>query len=129
MSLDEVLEIIDTFMLNGHDAGALYDILTALRGPDTNDSRFSDLKVPITTVIRYAVCKKSRLQFRGLIENDSVPKAEARVAVYNELRRDLRYAHFLSHAYMAFTSLGLVWDRANDINPGRKGYVLQERAN
>jgi hypothetical protein len=122
VSLDDVLEVIDTHMLTSQ-SGDLYDILTALRGPDTNDTRFNDLKIPITTIVRYAVCKKSKAHFKGLIENDTEQKAKMRVDVYSELRHT--HGHFLDHAKAAFHALGLSWDKVNDINPGRKGYVIQ----
>lgn len=90
----------------------LWDILSALRGPDANPFTEGvspvDIKAATTAVIR------KRLGFNGYkvpftVESDDTDKVK--------LRQDCEGVcgnHFTKHAQMAFYYLGLKWDEVNE---------------
>jgi hypothetical protein len=83
----------------------LYNILTALRGPDVND--YDALKDATTAIIRGVALPAVSLV--GAIVNDKDKRS------FVESRTMLRGGHFISHAEEAFTALGLKWNRFNKI--------------
>jgi hypothetical protein len=101
-----ILEDLRTFFINnGDDAGAdkLWDIISALRGPDDGNH---DLKYATTEVIRYHVTGKS---YYANVSADNDGKAKYRdELVINQ------YDHFIQHAMKAFRSLNLNWRTNND---------------
>jgi hypothetical protein len=80
---------------------AVWDVLTALRGPD-NESY--PVKEATTAVIRWHLV--GDMSGAGL---DSNPDSEQLL----EIRKELKGNHFKSHVYNAFTALGLEWGEVN----------------
>jgi hypothetical protein len=91
------------------DVRALWDVLSALRGPDepTNDEKFKDAT---TAVIREAFLGKKVKTFPADFAIDSEQRARTRI--------EMMYSHFRSHARSAFGALDLKWD---EYNPPKKG--------
>ena len=86
------------------EASKLWDILTALRGPD--DTNLS-LKEATTAVIRYhalPVCDKNG----ATVYKDCIGNEIARHKYESTASR-----HFISHAKNAFKALGLDWIKTN----------------
>lgn len=81
----------------------VWDILTGLRGPDTQDS---ELKGATTSVIRHAIFgRDSKVNNRADVSSDYPYKAEKRAKGVS--------GHFGAHAERAFESLGLSWNNYN----------------
>ncbi len=81
----------------------VWDILTALRGPDDSNS---DVKSVTTEVIRHKIFGlDSKVENHANVSHDTPWKA-------NE-RKKLQYCHFEKHAQRAFEALGLYWGREN----------------
>jgi hypothetical protein len=86
----------------------IWDILTALRGPDDGSSTS---KNAATCVIRYNVFgKKAMHGFPAMIHNDSQLDLNNRKTMAGSY-------HFKSHAENAFKALGLNWNEVNEVNP------------
>jgi hypothetical protein len=93
----------------------LWAVLTALRGPDSDDSYE---KYATTSVIRHAI--GLRKSVAGAIVNaDSAENAAIRMNIFPlELShfgglRLRKWTHFSHHVKLAFEALGLVWDKDN----------------
>lgn len=87
----------------------MWDILTALRGPDNENSQE---KSATTAVIRYMLLGEKTyktISKLALVHPDSKEKADYR---YNYKKGIL--GHFGIHAVEAFTALGLKWDEVNE---------------
>lgn len=97
------------------DARDLWNILTALRGPDSGDD---GLKQATTGVIRYMMLGKNagfphdddERNLHGSIFGPDKPE-------YAEIRKNKNNSHFLHHAELAFSALGLSWGRVNTQDP------------
>jgi hypothetical protein len=79
----------------------LWDILSAIRGPDSRNRR---LKHATTTIIRSAAFPKRPCEERSFYGEDSAKRAEIRKRVFNS-KGDQN--HFRQHVAAAFDSLGL----------------------
>ena len=79
----------------------IWDILTALRGPDNYDH---DLKKATTGLVRKAVFGSIDLPMAIVTPRD--------FAVYVD-KRTHSSGHFSNHAENAFNALGLKWDEVN----------------
>lgn len=91
----------------GPESRELWDVLTALRGPDNN--REID-KNAATAVIRHAVGLKGYTRdYSFVVLPDSVQSAEQRQV----LEREIVDSHFRRHAQLAFEALELKWDEVN----------------
>lgn len=93
--------------LNKGDGGSrrLWDVLSALRGPDLEDSE--EIKNCTTAVIRAAIGMKGEPILPAHIEADCAPLAERRIQL------PLGGYHFKCHAERAFKALGLKWFEIN----------------
>lgn len=114
----DVLKQIDTVLAKGRRGGTyerlhasshqLWNILTALRGPDSNRD---DDKYASTCVIRAAALPKTfakgkkNIPFGALMNYDSDIKADHRNAILD--------GHFKDHAKKAFATLDLRWYLTN----------------
>lgn len=99
-----------------------YDIVTALRGPDSQDSQ---LKWATVEVIRYKVGILPSNSSGCLVSPDSEEKAEYRASLgrietisykkslYLDANKHSEQ-HFLGHAFRAFEALGLKWGEVNE---------------
>lgn len=85
----------------------LWDILTALRGPDNNDPL---VKAATTEVIRRALGMSISSNL-ALVSSDLPYKVEHRKRMVAGTARVTD--HFLTHAKSAFAALGLKWDELN----------------
>jgi hypothetical protein len=88
----------------------VWNILTALRGPDDMGGR---LKNATTGVIRYAL-----LGFRGSRNHENFLIAHGCLygpdcEEYAKFRRETSTSHFEQHARAAFMALDLEWDEVN----------------
>lgn len=90
------------------EARLVWSVLTALRGPDSDDP---EEKQCTTSIIR-----------RKLLGEDSSVEAYAKIGDDSEFQlkqrllmdaRAVASRHFLSHVRSAFVSLGLKWDKVN----------------
>lgn len=125
LSLNDMLQTLDRFMLKGRetDRRGFYDIITALRGPDAEVGEFGDYapKAAITQPLRYAVFKTGYPGFRGSISADTEEFAAKR----REIGAVGGIYHYVSHAIAAFDAMGMKWNEVNDLDRGRKGYILK----
>jgi hypothetical protein len=120
--LRRILDKIDDVLMVGYDdpdkevAALLWDVLSALRGPDTNET--SVIKHATTAVLRKVAFPKTfdpstislvRKQ-RAIGENDNTNKAELRKEGIDEITG----THFEQHAQQGFRALGLGWYSENE---------------
>src|SRR5574341_1987477 len=91
----------------------LWNVLTALRGPDIADDN-ENIKTATTAVIRHAAFgPDSRVRDFGYVNPDSPEQRDRRL----NIPRD----HFWDHATLAFEALGFVWEAVNkDRNEERR---------
>ena len=121
--LKKLLDQIDTFLAKSPNAQELWDILTALRGPD---SGYPDLKDATTAVIRkHALPKTYQQKYAGAYHPGEIPailREDCGEAV--SFRKDWsppnRGSHFWVHTMRAFRTLDLNWDSNNDPKPKKK---------
>ena len=88
-------------MLEAEYSGDLWDILVALRGPD---SRNRKLKYATTAVIRQAAFPKRPCETRSIFGQDSKALAARRKAMF---KKKADHNHFREHVRDSFDSLGL----------------------
>lgn len=110
-----MLEMIVDFMnkADEDDSRKLWDVLTALRGPDSDALKLKDAT---TAVVRHKLGLLSRGNFitakdspeAAAHRNESMPRENRYGGYY---LRD--YNHFSHHAYQAFKALGLEWNKEN----------------
>jgi hypothetical protein len=109
-SQKEMLDTLRAFMeddtVPASERKGVYDVLTALRGPDNDDW---DLKDQTTAVIRYAALGRVALGDAGAIVHRDHPT----YALARQNFGALYEPHFMGHAKLAFAALGLKW---NDYN-------------
>lgn len=90
---------------NNHEALKLWDVLSALRGPDNEDRRQKDCT---TAVIRYKLFGSLKPANQGflVIKKDSSARCN--------MRKNLNFPpHFYRHAANAFNALGMKWNKVN----------------
>jgi len=89
----------------------LWDVLSAIRGPDSRNKR---LKYATTTIIRTAAFPERPCEERSFYGEDSAKKAEVRKQLFKNKEDN---NHFREHVADAFASLGLslfeenVWNK------------------
>jgi hypothetical protein len=89
-------------MLDGQEySGELWDVLTALRGPDSRDRK---VKYATTAVIRSAAFPKRPCEERSVFGKDSDELVKRRSSLFS---KKLDNNHFREHVRDAFTALGL----------------------
>ncbi|HWY36161.1 MAG TPA: hypothetical protein VNX68_16065 [Nitrosopumilaceae archaeon] len=119
---NDVLKIINDFFIKtpktfnenhaptdeGHK---LWDILTALRGPDNEDRTIKD---EITAVIRNKAlpsCDK----YGAIVCSDAPDSGRIRYAIHTKaIVEHSDIIHFFFHAKRAFNALGLKWEEVNE---------------
>lgn len=94
--------IVKVINLGDNNSRDLWNVLTALRGPD---NELQNIKESTTAVIRHKI---------GLSRNslgiDVFPDCEGAMNNRNTMTK---YTHFRIHVEQAFRVLGLVWDKVN----------------
>ena len=117
------VKVSDNYTVSTHVRTAgrqLWDVLTALRGPD--DACVSSVVKEATTgVVRYAVlgptfrhCREGEFIFNGAIYGWDLPVyVEVRTKMEVEVNHFNHFNHFYHHAKWAFEALGLSWDQVN----------------
>jgi hypothetical protein len=99
--LREVLDQIDTVLAeNGFDAAQLWNVLTALRGPDNVDDGDYRTKQEVTVPIRRAAFPRTA----ALTNNNTADFGDNDSPT--TVRVD-RYTHFHNHGQAAASALGL----------------------
>lgn len=105
----EMLQMIRSFLdspiVQHNDQSDVWDVLTALRGPDSGEYR---IKIATTCVIRHTLMGHNQL-FGYDINPDSDSLASIRISLNEEGGLN----HFVLHAKRAFEALGLTWTIAN----------------
>jgi hypothetical protein len=125
---DEVMAIIREFFSNEDGAvtsqlhwtirfsqrSKLWDILTALRGPDCMKDNHR-IKLATTSVIRSAALGKdsSMREYADFSQLDTAANAEFRLMEAHLIEDSY---HFFNHARRAFIALGLKWEKPNDVS-------------
>lgn len=107
----DIVEFLTTDIDCHPERSELWDILTALRGPDFSDWN-GETKAATTAVIRYKLGLRDGENAAGAIcEPDSPKKVE--------FRKNLIVSgaswHFVSHAQNAFNALDLKWNELNEL--------------
>jgi hypothetical protein len=120
-TLRGILDKLDA-VLNGPDmnlASQLWDVLTALRGPDSTASRRSEIKYATTAVIRRVAFPKTAAindnMIPAVFSSDSLNAQEIRtneLVLTGEVDKAMGW-HFDHHARIAFQALGLDWSAVN----------------
>ena len=95
-------------MLTEEYSGALWDILTALRGPDSRDRK---IKYATTALIRSAAFPSRPCEDRSVFGHDSKKLVKRRSSLFRQ-KKD--YPHFREHISDAFKALGL---KLFEVNP------------
>lgn len=109
--LKRIVEFLNYNAGDDDDSDNLWNVLSALRGPDVDD-HMEALKLSTTSVIRHAIgLATSRL----VIESDAPHKLSVRLMLDEHSRAN---GHFTWHAKQAFEALGLKWDENNGPEPG-----------
>jgi hypothetical protein len=118
--LRKVLNTIDNYLATGDqgDSRALWNILSALRGPDKLypevNKYYLSVKDVTTSVIRAAAFPKTAaLSHRdgGRVRASMMPDDFKYARVRTD--RDFPSDHFTGHARSAFRALGLDWNNQN----------------
>jgi len=86
---------------NDYEKGSLWDVLSALRGPDDQNS---EVKMATTAVIRQTFLPQGLPDYLGQWDD-----AEG----FPAHRTNMEQGHFRSHARDAFVALGLKWGKVN----------------
>lgn len=113
----------DAIKLLSKNSYRVWDLLTALRGPDFRDTidclGYFQVKESTTAVIRYAIGGSSKSGYICL--PDTIAKVEIRRMLRDYFQKihstDLGWEgkfHFVKHAMKAFEVLGLKWDELNE---------------
>lgn len=104
---EKVLEFLRTFFnddfIDLEERRKLWNVLTALRGPDNQDR---ESKLACVSLIRRAVAGQSFVDFGGYNRFDSEEDVE--------IRRRMPESHFQQHMRWAFAALDLYWHKVND---------------
>jgi hypothetical protein len=114
-TFESVLDTVVKFLNRSNDDSLkLWNILTALRGPDTEDP-LEELKRATTSVIRTKIGILPCANGATTVPDDSEELVKARMD-YVQARTKHTYSyHFGNHAMNAFHSLGLRWDTLNKL--------------
>jgi hypothetical protein len=114
-TLRAALDEIERMLTNQPYSADLWDVLSAIRGPD---SRNRKLKHATTTIIRSAAFPKRPCEERSFYGEDSAKRAEIRKRLFHS-RED--FNHFRQHVKAAFDALGLDLEGINGLqrNPHR----------
>lgn len=109
-----VLDLIREFYLSedvsDDEKGSLWDVLSALRGPD---SESADMKDTTTAVIRQAAFGDLFDEFPAIMHRDDKEGAVYRGKMESAMHRGKGNAHFYRHARAAFHALELDWNCDN----------------
>lgn len=110
LTAEEMLNNLRTFFRDATipECEKLWDVLTALRGPDYVGGDESQIKSATTSVIREKVfTERSRVHEFAIILKDEED--------YILVRKTLPHHddHFVHHARRAFRALGMRWDELN----------------
>lgn len=110
-TMQEMLALLRLFFrtADGNHPQKLWDVLTALRGPDDNQNRM-EIKEATTAVIRRSVLRIDQDKVLAMVQGDQLGNIP--------VRHDIPYGHFKTHARNAFYALGLDWGANN--SPKRK---------
>lgn len=100
-TLRGALDQIERLLTKQPYSGDLWDVLSAIRGPD---SRNRKLKHATTTIIRSAAFPNRPCEERSFYGEDSAKRAEIRTRLFKS-KGDQN--HFRQHIRDAFKSLGL----------------------
>ena len=100
-TLREALDAVSSLLIDPVYGRDLWNVLTALRGPDSRSRR---LKYATTCVIRKAAFPDEPTEGMSVFKTDSETYAARRIEM--ELLK-LDTPHFREHIYDAFDSLGL----------------------
>jgi hypothetical protein len=113
-----MISSIRSFMMNSDIDRAekvkLWEVLTALRGPDFDDDDLS-VKDSTTAVIRQATFETQDGYHLGAMVRPDTERAR----IFRRDRPD-NYGHFWSHALRAFEALGMDWLEVNPPRPVKK---------
>ena len=107
-AIDEILSGKDSFA-----ATYMWDVLSALRGPDVDDQ---GLKDATTSVIRAAAFPKTSIlstMHGGRVGASMAPDTDAKANLRAGLATT-QINHFMFHANVAFSVLGLKWKEKNE---------------
>jgi len=128
----QALDVIDEMLagLPVYERNRLWNVLTALRGPDDEDI---DSKKATTAIIRSVALPKAasitigfpNASILGLTNEDSEGYAAHRCHSFRSYGRG---PHFDEHAVLAFASLELVWGRCNPPNPKTPTHPAEQSA-
>jgi hypothetical protein len=103
---EKMLEVLRTFFnddfIDFEERRKLWNVLTALRGPDNQDR---ESKLACVSLIRRAVAGQSFVDFGGYNRFDSEEDVE--------IRRRMPESHFQQHMRWAFAALDLYWHKVN----------------
>lgn len=104
-SVREMLDAIDTFFVtkNEQESEELWDVLTALRGPDSKEDR--NLKPSTTVHIRIAAFPK----FAAGLSNSHMADFVTTERLHN--LDPFSPSHFLQHIHYAIKALGLGYQK------------------
>jgi hypothetical protein len=118
----ELLNDIDMYLSTNNGARDLWEVLTALRGPDGPEDEAA--KRVTTAVIRHKALP--RTSSKSVVYTPKERYAETTGAVSQAdqeegpaIRQVLRSTHFSEHARNAFAVLGLKWEEVNVDANGR----------
>jgi hypothetical protein len=113
------------YINTGTDARTLWNILSALRGPDGDIPTLGDKKLDMTDVKDATTCVlRHALGLEYGIKDGPTgqywfsvhPDTEA----FAEYRKNIPYGHFGTHARDAFIALGLSWTKVNSFRDAKK---------
>ncbi len=100
-TLRGALDQIQKMLTRQSYSGDLWDVLSAIRGPDSRDKT---IKHATTTVIRSSAFPKRPCEERSFYSEDSAKKAGIRKQLFKN-KED--FNHFRQHVRDGFDSLGL----------------------
>jgi len=101
-------EIADFLNVGDDEAGKLWYVLSALRGPDVNPEDSIDIKYATTGVIRHHIgLTNPRFNLADVVA-DKPASAGVRPTTYENMGW-----HFSGHVQNAFIALGLKWNEVN----------------
>jgi hypothetical protein len=119
-----MLPKIVRFLNDNPEGRKLWDVLAALRGPDTSDYDHAGKKAT-TAVIRYAmglrgVLGKNEFIYTVLPDTKTAAAIRANLWQKEAQEQSALTGHFVNHAFDAFKALGLDWDSENRLPDKRK---------
>jgi hypothetical protein len=121
--LKSILNKIDTVLSAGYDspdhdaASRLWDVLSALRGPDTVHPSADTIKYATTAVLRKIAFPKTFADdTRNVVRNKAIGKSDTAAMVATrsgDKVRNVVGSHFASHANRGFLALRMTWSDKN----------------